>query len=31
MRTEKLDEAIVRAVRAANERAKELGDELGKD
>jgi pyrroline-5-carboxylate reductase len=31
MRAEKLDEAIVRAVRAANERAKELGDELGKD
>jgi hypothetical protein len=31
MRTEKLDEAIVRAVRAANERARELGDELGKD
>jgi hypothetical protein len=31
MRNEKLDEAIVRAVRAANERAKELGDELGKD
>jgi pyrroline-5-carboxylate reductase len=31
MRAEKLDEAIVRAVRAANERARELGDELGKD
>jgi pyrroline-5-carboxylate reductase len=31
MRAEKLDEAIVRAVRAANERAKALGDELGKD
>jgi pyrroline-5-carboxylate reductase len=31
MRTDKLDEAIVRAVRAANERAQELGDELGKD
>ena len=31
MRSEKLDEAIVRAVRAANERARELGDELGKD
>jgi pyrroline-5-carboxylate reductase len=31
MRADKLDEAIVRAVRAANERAKALGDELGKD
>ena len=31
MRADKVDEAIVRAVRAANERAKALGDELGKD
>jgi predicted transcriptional regulator len=31
MGADKLDEAIVRAVRAANERAKALGDELGKD
>ena len=31
MRADKVDEAIVRAVRAANERARELGDEFGKD
>jgi pyrroline-5-carboxylate reductase len=31
MRADRVDEAIVRAVRAANERAHELGDELGKD
>jgi pyrroline-5-carboxylate reductase len=31
MRTDKVDEAILRAVRAANERARELGDEFGKD
>ena len=31
MRSDRVDEAIARAVWAANERAKELGDELGKD
>lgn len=31
MRTDRLAEAIAHAVRAANERAHELGDELGKD
>jgi pyrroline-5-carboxylate reductase len=31
MRADKVDEAILRAVRAANERARELGDEFGKD
>jgi pyrroline-5-carboxylate reductase len=31
MRADRLDELIARAVRAANERARELGDELGKD
>jgi pyrroline-5-carboxylate reductase len=31
MRADRVDEAIARAVRAANERARELGDELGSD
>jgi pyrroline-5-carboxylate reductase len=31
MRAARVDEAIVRAVQAANERAHELGDELGRD
>ena len=31
MRADRVDEAIVRAVAAANERARELGDELGRD
>ena len=31
MRSGRVDEAILRAVRAANERARELGDELGSD
>lgn len=31
MRAERLDETIARAVRAANERAHELGEELGRD
>jgi pyrroline-5-carboxylate reductase len=31
MRADRVDEAIVRAVRAASERARELGDELGRE
>ena len=31
LRGDKVDEAILRAVRAANERARELGDEFGQD
>jgi len=31
MRADRVDEGIVRAVAAANERARELGDELGRD
>ncbi len=31
MRKDRVDEAIVRAVQAANDRARELGDELGRD
>ena len=31
MRADQIDQAIGRAVRAANERARELGDELGRD
>jgi pyrroline-5-carboxylate reductase len=31
MRSDRVEEAIVRAVRAANERARELGDELGRE
>jgi pyrroline-5-carboxylate reductase len=31
MRSAGIDDAIVRAVRAANERAREMGDELGRD
>jgi pyrroline-5-carboxylate reductase len=31
LRADKVDEAMLRAVRAANERARELGDEFGKD
>jgi len=31
LRADRVDEAMLRAVRAANERARELGDEFGKD